>query len=175
MYCFKCGKKIRDDSVFCAYCGVKQSEDDCAGQEAMDNAPCPQEEEKIFFAPQPEAKNSDSGFFDRKTSEDGAVLKRRCAFLREGLWPVDGRLSIYKDKLVFSELAPFGQENHEIAMQEIKSAFLKRVLKNDVAVAVSVKNGNIKEYSLGLFSDSIVSFDAECIINLIHKYAGADI
>lgn len=25
MYCKKCGKKIDDDSIYCTYCGTKQS------------------------------------------------------------------------------------------------------------------------------------------------------
>jgi len=28
MFCFKCGKRIRDDAIFCQYCGAKQSEND---------------------------------------------------------------------------------------------------------------------------------------------------
>lgn len=38
MYCWKCGKKIRDDAVFCTYCGADQ-ENDSLVSEPLDYHP----------------------------------------------------------------------------------------------------------------------------------------
>ena len=60
VFCFQCGKKIRDGAKFCPYCGARTEEPQAAvppqpQEPAVQKEPAPPRQETVLIPPQPEA------------------------------------------------------------------------------------------------------------------------